>query len=111
MSIRLTKPWVALDAIELDDIPAQLGVFQVADADERILYIGYGGGRSRFGLRTAIASALERCPAATLVRYETTHGYLSRWEELLMIHQHEVGLLPPANDPLDAPRGRLDPGG
>lgn len=114
MSIRLTKPWIALGTIDIETLPAQLGVFQLADDDDRVIYIGYGGGKTTFGLRTAITEAIdvaadhESGPAAA-VRYEVTHGYLSRWEELLMVHVHDAGDTPPVNDPLDAPRGRLSP--
>lgn len=116
MSIRLTKPWHDLSVTDPSSLPAQLGVFQLAGSDWRVIYIGYGGGREPFGLRSAIATALELCIQAsvvgpTLVRYELTHSYLSRWEELLMLHVHDFGALPPGNPTLDAPRGRLTPSG
>ena len=50
-SIRLEKPWRPLDASEIADLPAQLGVYQIADPGGEIVRIGYAGGKSRFGLR------------------------------------------------------------
>lgn len=115
MGIRLDKPWSRWDAIEPADLPGQLGVFQVADADGTVVYIGYAGGRELFGLRSAVPAAVEALAAAdigppVLVRYELTHGYLTRWEELLMLHLHDAGTPPAGNDPLETPPGRLSPG-
>lgn len=110
MSIRLAKPWLDIDRLDRDDIPAQLGVFEIADADENVIFIGYGGGRRPFGLRSAIDEELDRLGTrARLVRFELTHGYLSRWEELMMVHRHDHGRPPAANDNATAPRGRLTP--
>lgn len=114
MGIRLTKQWLKLDGLEPDEVPGQLGVFQLATPDEAVVYIGYAGGGELFGMRSAVPAAVEAMSAAgvgppTLVRYELTHGYMSRWEELLMIHEHDTGGLPPANGPDDRPRGRLSP--
>lgn len=113
MSIRLTKPWHDLAVTEPSAVPAQLGVFQLADAERRVVYIGYGGGREPFGLRSAVAAAVghRRVEGETPVflRYELTHGYLSRWEELLMLHVYDFGAPPPGNPAADAPRGRLTP--
>lgn len=110
MSIRLTKPWVDLHDLDPEALPAQLGVFQLADAAGDVIYIGYGGGTTLFGLRSAITEArAEKASAAVSLRYELTHGYLSRWEELMMVHQHDFGHPPVANDPGDAPRGRITP--
>lgn len=110
MSIRLTKPFLRLDDLDIDTLPAQLGVFQLADEAEEIIYIGYGGGAQPFGLRTAIETQLARLgDSARFVRYEVTHGYLSRWEELMMVHVHDVGTAPVANDASTVPKGRLSP--
>lgn len=112
MSIRLTKPWIDLRELDPEDLPAQLGVFQLADGDENVVYIGYGGGATLFGLRSAISEAVaDKASGAVAVRWELTHGYLSRWEELMMVHQHDFGAPPTANDPNDAPRGSITPTG
>ena len=110
MSIRLTKPFLRLDDLDAGALPAQLGVFQLADEAEEVMYIGYGGGAQPFGLRTAIETELARLgDAARFVRYEVTHGYLSRWEELMMVHVHDTGTTPVGNDPSTVPKGRLSP--
>ncbi len=115
MSIRLTKPWEEVADIDPASIPGQLGVFQLATPDQEVVYIGYAGGREPFGLRSALPDAMETISASmaiapTLVRYELTHGYLTRWEELMMIHVHDHGDPPPGNGPSDTPRGRIFPG-
>jgi len=114
VSVRLTKPWLDLQAVEPEAIPAQLGVFELADADGEVLYVGYAGGREPFGLRSAVATAVEAVGGGAdttpaRFRYELTHGYLSRWEELLMVHVHDSGSVPIANQDGDEPRGRLNP--
>ncbi|MEM7340363.1 MAG: hypothetical protein AAF467_17020 [Actinomycetota bacterium] len=117
MSVRPTSAWVPLirgaGAAGFDHVPAQLGVFQFADIAGAVIYIGYAGGREPFGLRTALAAGLEHCWAEGHTpldyRYEITHGYLTRWEELLMVHVHDHGAMPVANPAIDRPRGRLNP--
>lgn len=104
----MTKPWTPLNAEAIDQLPAQLGVFQVADRDERILHIGYAGGLEPFGLQTALTRELER-PGAALFRLEYTSGYLTRWEELLMVHVGEHGSLPIGNADHPHKLGRLSP--
>ncbi len=112
MSLRLHKPWIELSSVVTDDLPAQLGVFQLGDPAGDVIYIGYGGGNETFGLRTAIEREVARIgPDATRVRWELTHGYLSRWEELMMVHRFDHDR-PPAASHADAiPTGRLSPGG
>lgn len=111
----MTKPWIPVFDLAHAAVPAQLGVFQLAGDDDEVLYIGFGGGREQFGLRTAVAAAIDRAsvegwgPPVGL-RYEVTHAYLSRWQELLMVHVHDTGLLPPGNPVGDQPAGRLRPG-
>ncbi len=106
MSIRLEKPWQALE--RLDDLPGHLGVFQLGNADGEVQYIGYAGGRSQYGLRSAIPDAVANVATATSYRLEITTAYLTRYQELLMVHQADHGRLPRANDPVDN-LGRLSP--
>ena len=71
MAVRLTKPWLAIDEA-LGVLHGHLGVFQLADANSDVIYIGYAGGKSRFGIRAEVAEAAERLPEAVSVRYEIT---------------------------------------
>ena len=109
MSIRLEKPWIPLTPETVAELSGQLGVYQIADADGATLFIGYAGGRSRFGLRSEIGAQCEqRRGQGAQFRYEVHMQYTSRYQELLMIHQADHGRLPPENE---APRrlGRLHP--
>lgn len=106
MSIRLTKPWQPAASARV--LPAQLGVYQLADADGRILYVGYAGGRSRMGLRGTVSEACAEIPGAHCFRVEVTSAYLTRYRELLMAHVADHGQLPEANAPEPA-LGRLSP--
>lgn len=95
MGIRLEKSWRKLDALEV--LPGQLGVFQLGDDEGRVLFIGYAGGRSRFGLRSVIRESLSDVPEATCYRLEINTSYLTRYQELLMLHVADHGELPPQN--------------
>jgi hypothetical protein len=111
MSIRMEKPWIDLAAETVRALPGQLGVYQLADAQRRIVYIGFAGGRSLFGLRGELGRALETRPGgATLFRIEVNQQYTTRHQELLMLHMAEHGSLPPLNA-ADPPvrLGRLSP--
>ncbi len=108
--VRLEKPWRRLTAETVADLRGELGVYQLADDGGRVLRIGYAGGRSLFGLKGELGAALAAGEAAQF-RVEVTAQYLSRYEELLMVHKADFGALPPGNA-ADARRrlGRLSPG-
>ena len=108
--VRLDKPWRPLSAETAADLRGELGVYQLADEAGRVLRIGYAGGRSLFGLKGELGAALAAGEAARF-RVEITAQYLSRYEELLMVHQADHGALP-AGNAADARRrlGRLSPG-
>ena len=108
MSIRVDKKWVSKDEALLL-LRGNLGVYQLADATQQILFIGYAGGKSLFGLKGEILAALQDHPTATLVRWEVTSAYMSRFKELLMVHRHDHHELPPANKAI--PLGQLSPAG
>jgi hypothetical protein len=108
--VRLDKAWTALTRETVADLRGELGVYQLADGEGRVLRIGFAGGRSLFGLRGELGAALAAGEAAAF-RTEVTAQYLSRYEELLMVHMADFGALPPGNA-ADARRrlGRLSPG-
>lgn len=108
MGIRLEKPWLALDTAP--QLPGQLGVYQLGDAAGQVLFIGYAGGRSLFGLRGEVGDAGEQTPHATCYRVEVTTAYLTRYQELLMLHRADHGELPAHSDPVPG-LGRLSPVG
>ena len=95
--VRLTNPWRDLNDAEVAALPGHLGVFEIGDACGSTLELGFAGGRSRFGLRSAIAEAAAKHDRAARFRYEVTMQYWSRFEELLAVHLAEHGSLPPAN--------------
>jgi hypothetical protein len=109
MSIRCTKPWRSIDAAGLAALPGQLGVFELADATERVVFIGRADARSLFGLRGEIARCAAELSDARLFRFEVTTAYHTRCLELLMVHAYDFGELPRFNPPLPT-LGRLTPG-
>lgn len=96
MAIRLDKPWLSFEEA-LPRIRGNLGVFQFADAQGEVLYIGFAGGDSLFGLKGEITELRERIPQATQVRHEVNTAYQSRFRELLMVHVADHGELPDYN--------------
>jgi len=111
MSIRMTKPWIGLTAESVKALPGQLGVYQLADATGIVVYVGFAGGRTLFGLRSELEKALaERPGGATQFRCEVNQQYTSRYQELLMLHVADHGELPLVNRADPPPRlGRLSP--
>ena len=111
MSIRMTKPWVELTPQAVRALPGQLGVYQLADAVGAVVYVGFAGGRTLFGLRSEMEKALaERPGGSTQFRCEVNQQYTSRYQELLMLHVADHGELPLVNR-ADPPvrLGRLSP--
>jgi len=111
MAIRLGKPWIKLEAAAVARLPGQLGVYQIADDRGAVLFIGFAGGRTLFGLRSELEAWLERrAGRPTQFRYEVNMQYSSRYQELLMLHVADHGRLPPENDEGERRRlGRLSP--
>ena len=85
MSLAIRNAWQPIQVVP--DLPGHMGVFELADADGLVLYVGYAGGQSRFGLRSAIAEALAQCSGAKQLRFEVNTAYLTRYQELVMLHQ------------------------
>ena len=110
MGIRLDKPWRRLDDEAIAALPAQLGVYHVADADGMVLSVGFAGAREPFGMQTALRRELTGLgSAATQFRYEFTSNYRSRWDELLMVHLADYGELPEPQRDQAQRVGRLSP--
>src|SRR4029079_11534855 len=87
MSIRMEKPWIDLTADAVKALPGQLGVYQLADGGGHVVYIGFAGGRSLFGLRSELERALRDRPAgAARFRVEGNQPYTTRHQELLRLH-------------------------
>ncbi len=109
----MAKPWLPLTADAVAALPGQLGVFQLASGPaggEMVGHIGYAGGHEPFGLRSALTDALAESSgdgSNRWFRYEITHAYLTRWEELLMVHQATHGELPAGNSDHPHAVGRL----
>lgn len=112
MSIRLEKPWTPLNEANVARLSAELGVFQLADTEGMTVFIGYAGGRTLFGLRGELKAALQRYEGRAMrFRSEITSQYLSRYEELLMIHKADHSSLPCDNlDEGHRRVGRISPG-
>lgn len=99
----LTKAWQEYEPGGRK-LTGALGVYELGDAEGNVVYIGFAGGRSRFGLRGEIADRADPAWAgASLtgpirkVRFEVNTMYLSRFVELLERHQDAHGALPPGN--------------
>jgi hypothetical protein len=107
VAIDLNKPWLPLDEENATMLGGHLGVYQLGRADGTVVYIGYAGARSLFGLRSEL---LAQVGVATSFRVEVTHAYHTRYRELLMLHRARNGALPELNDAASgAPLGRLSP--
>jgi hypothetical protein len=105
MKLHLDKPWLELTAERVQRLPGQMGVFQLGDEGGAVLYIGFAGGRSLFGLRSELEKRLGTAPR---FRYEVNNQYQTRWRELLMLHQASHGELPAMNQHEPLPKlGRL----
>ena len=107
--MRLSKPWLSGDeALVL--LHGNLGVFQLGNANGDVLFIGFAGGLSMFGLQGVVRDALQTHRNATFVRYEITTAYHTRYRELLMLHVADFGQPPVGNDDLDGiTLGQLSP--
>jgi len=94
----------------VEKLSGNLGVFELADEKGTVVYIGYAGGRSLFGLKGELAACREQT-SGTQFRVEINTAYLTRYQELLMIHKADFGNLPIENSESDGNNlGRLSPG-
>lgn len=108
MSLGIDKPWQPLTAGAVKRVQGQLGVYQLGDASGNVVYVGYAGGRSLFGLRSELEKHLGDPSAEgrkAQFRFEVNMQYLTRYKELLMWHRAQAGDLPELNR--GEPVGRL----
>jgi hypothetical protein len=111
VTIELTRAWRELTPAEVERVPGQLGVFELGNDEGGVLFVGFAGGRSAFGLRTELQKhAAVPTGGATRFRYEVNMQYTTRYKELLMAHQARHGHLPPGNRLQRHNLGRLSPG-
>ncbi len=106
MAIRMTKPWTPID-VALTRLHGQVGVYQLANEEQVVIYIGFAGGRSLFGLKGEVAAQAAAQSDARFVRVEITTSYTTRYRELLMVHIADHGESPVNNPPMRL--GRLSP--
>ena len=112
MAVRMDKPWIPLRVENVAKLAAHLGVYQLANDNGDILYIGMAGGRTLFGLKGELQKALDEPPAGvTQFRFEVNMSYRTRRLELLQTYMSDHGALPAANTDVDENMlGRIRPG-
>jgi hypothetical protein len=110
VSIRLDKPFQTLNDDNVAKLSGNLGVFQLADDKDKIVYIGYAGGKSLFGLRGEV-DACKHMQGASQFRVEVNMSYLTRYQELLMVYISDYDRVPLHNDEQQTRQlGKLSPG-
>jgi hypothetical protein len=107
--LRLRGQWQPLDAGSIATVGCHMGVYEVSSPKGEVVFIGYAGGRSVFGLRGELIDKLAaNHHRESWFRYEVTTSYLSRYKEVLMVHVADHGAVPAENDASE-PLGRLSP--
>jgi hypothetical protein len=102
--VPINKSWTVFAGTRPRDIPGTVGVYEIGDAAGYVIFVGYAGGRSLFGLRGAIAAHFAGDEGNTIIReraacfrYEVTTSYLLRRLELLSRFWEDEGHLPEGN--------------
>ena len=106
MAVALTKPWLPISTCD-QVLKGQTGVFELADDQQRVIFVGFAGGKSLHGLRGEVLDNAKVMAASAFFRAEVTTAYHTRYRELLMWHQ-AAGQLPPHS--LVHSLGKLSPG-
>jgi hypothetical protein len=111
--VRIDKPWVQLDETRLKLIASHLGVYELANDSNQIVYIGVADATTRFGLKGELESFLKKPRfGAIYFRIEVNMAYRTRYLELLQTFYFDHQRLPIGNDGLDpSSLGNLRPGG
>lgn len=117
--MRIKKIWTLWDnSINYKTLPGAMGVFEIADSEQKTIYIGKASGKSPFGLRGELFLCFgektdfdgknwihpkmgQPLPIiqkhAAYFRYEVNHMYYSRWIEILTRFNEDHGRLPTGN--------------
>ena len=106
MAISLEKPWISSDRLN-EVLAGHMGVFQLANDSDQIIFIGFAGGKSPGGLRLEVAKMMAAFPDAESFRYEITTSYWSRFKELMSLHWAEHKSYPKLNERTQV--GRISP--
>jgi hypothetical protein len=109
MPVRMSKTWIALTPQNVKRLSGQLGVYQIQDPSGQVIFIGYAGGRSLFGLRGELERELTSRKPGYSFRCEVNMQYISRYKELLMVHAADHGDLPVENRKFRPGLGRMTP--
>ena len=96
MAIPLEKPWIPSERLN-EVLAGHMGVFQLANDNSQIIFIGIAGGKSPGGLKHEVAKMLATFPYAESFRYEITTSYWSRFKELMALHWSEHKSYPQLN--------------
>ena len=113
MAVRMNKPWIDLNELNLGKIACHLGVYQLANKNYDIVYIGVANAMTKFCLKGELLSFLNRKQlGACYFRSEVNMAYKTRYVELLQVFYYDHKRLPIGNTDIDpASLGQLRPGG
>ena len=113
MGVRLEKPWIDLNASNVANVSGHLGVYELANKNAEIVYIGVADATSSFGLREKLEDELRKPRyGARRFRIEINMAYRTRYTELLQVFFYDRNRLPVGNEDTDPNTlGRLRPGG
>ena len=101
--------WTQLTAETARAAGGYLGTYRLRNGEGEIVYIGYAGSRAAFGLRGLLEEHLRSATEPLWFAADITSSYLTRYQELLMLHRFDHGGLPRDNRE-DVDRiGRLTP--
>ncbi len=100
----LRKPWETYDPSDWKELSGSYGVYELADAQGTVIFIGYAGSRARFGLRGKLMDHFSEHELNPVIRervakfrYEVNSMYLSRWIDLLGRFREDHDTLPEGN--------------
>lgn len=105
----MTKPWTPLTPQDVAKLGGHMGVYEIQDLGGSVVFIGYAGGKSLFGLRGELERELGQRGGGHRFRCEVNAQYMTRYKELLMVHRADRGELPRDNRAAAPHLGRLHP--